>query len=53
MCSMMPAIRTSSPSRKRVHVDFGGILEEAVDQDRTVLREATASRMYRRTVSSS
>ena len=39
MCSMMPAISTSSPSRQRVHVHFGGVFEEPVDQYRALLRE--------------
>ena len=36
---MMPAISTSSPSRQRVHVHFGGVFQEPVDQHRAVLRE--------------
>ncbi len=32
MCSMMPPMTTVSPSAKRVHVHFGGVFEELVDQ---------------------
>ena len=39
MCSMMPAISTSSPSHERVDIHFGGVFEEAVDEDGAVLRE--------------
>ena len=39
MCSMMPAMRTLLAVTERVDIHLGGILEEAVDEHRTLLRK--------------